>query len=37
MSARIMPWVSATILYTRTMKDEILADNPPADITVGWP
>jgi hypothetical protein len=34
---RIMPWVSATVLFARTMKDNILAGNPPADITVGWP
>lgn len=34
---RIMPWVSATIMFARVMKDNILAGNPPADITVGWP
>lgn len=37
MNARIMPWVSATIVFARTMKNDILAGNPPADITVGWP
>ena len=34
---RVMPWVSATILFGRVMKNNILADNPPADITQGWP
>jgi len=34
---RVMPWVSATIMYARQMKDSILAGNPPADITAGWP
>lgn len=36
-NGRIMPWVSATMLYARTMKNNILAGNPPADITQGWP
>jgi hypothetical protein len=36
-SERLMPWVSATMLFARVMKDNILANNPPADITVGWP
>jgi hypothetical protein len=34
---RIMPWVSATIMFARVMKDNILAGNPPADVTIGWP
>lgn len=36
-NGRIMPWVSLTMLYARTMKNNILAGNPPADITQGWP
>ena len=36
-NSRIMPWVSATMLYARTLKNQIVAGNPPADITVGWP
>jgi len=34
---RIMPWVSATILYARTLKDNINAGTPVADVTAGWP
>jgi hypothetical protein len=34
---RVMPWVSATMAYARTMKTNIAAGNPPADITQGWP
>lgn len=34
---RIMPWVVATILYAKSLRDQIKAGNPPADITVGWP
>lgn len=34
---RVMPWVAATVIYGRTMKNNILAGNPPADITQGWP
>lgn len=34
---RVMAWVSATTLYGRQMKNNILAGNPPADITQGWP
>lgn len=37
LASRVMPWVSATMLYGRTMKNNILAGNPPADITQGWP
>ncbi|MBI1202531.1 MAG: hypothetical protein GC182_08475 [Rhodopseudomonas sp.] len=36
-NSRVMPWVSATILHARATKDAILAGNPPADITAGWP
>lgn len=36
-NTRIMPWVSATVLYARGLKDAILAGNPPTDITQGWP
>jgi hypothetical protein len=36
-SARVLPWVSATIFYARSMKNNILANNAPADITIGWP
>lgn len=36
-SARVLPWVSATIFYARSMKNNIVANNPPVDITVGWP
>lgn len=36
-SVRVAPWVQATIFFARTMKNNILAGNPPADITVGWP
>jgi hypothetical protein len=36
-SARVMPWVSATVIYARNMKDAIAAENPPTDITAGWP
>jgi hypothetical protein len=36
-SARVAPWVQATIFYARAMKNNILASNPPADITEGWP
>jgi hypothetical protein len=36
-SARVLPWVSATIFFSRAMKNNILANNAPADITSGWP
>lgn len=36
-NVRVMSWASATMLYARTMKNNILAGNPPADITAGWP
>lgn len=35
-NGRIMPWVSATMLYARTLKDQITAGQKP-DITQGWP
>jgi hypothetical protein len=34
---RAMPWVSATTIYARQMKDNVVNGNPPADITAGWP
>jgi len=34
---RVMPWVSNTVLYARTMKNNILAGTPPTDYTAGWP
>jgi hypothetical protein len=34
---RVMPWVSATMLYARALKDRIAAGNPPADVEAGWP
>ncbi len=37
LNGRVMPWVSANVLYARAMKDAILAGNAPADITAGWP
>lgn len=37
LQGRIMAWVSATVLYARTLKDQVDAGAPPADITVGWP
>lgn len=33
---RVMPWVSATYLHARALKDQILAGETP-DITQGWP
>jgi hypothetical protein len=36
-NGRVMPWVSQTVLYARTLKDQIVAGTPPADITQGWP
>jgi hypothetical protein len=36
-AGRVMPWVAATVIYARTMKNDILAGNGPADITQGWP
>jgi hypothetical protein len=36
-ATRVMPWVNATMTYARTMKANIAAGNPPADITQGWP
>ncbi|HEY4723122.1 MAG TPA: hypothetical protein VII92_14810 [Anaerolineae bacterium] len=36
-NGRIMPWVSATMLYARAMKNLIAAETPPADIAAGWP
>ena len=37
LQGRVMPWVSATVLHARDLKDLILAGTPPADITQGWP
>lgn len=37
LSGRVMPWVSATIVYSQTMVNGILAGTVPADITQGWP
>lgn len=37
LNSRVMPWVSATIHFARTLKDRILAGKPPADIEQGWP
>lgn len=34
---RLMPWVTATVLYARNLKNLIAAGTPPADLTVGWP
>ena len=34
---RVMPWVSACVLYARSLKDQYIAGTPPADITQGWP
>lgn len=37
---RVMPWVSATVVYARAMKNNILAGQPPNaqnNITQGWP
>ncbi len=34
---RIIPWVSATMLFARTLKDAIEAGNPPQDVAAGWP
>lgn len=34
---RVMPWVSDTILYARTLKDKAIAGTAPADLTKGWP
>lgn len=37
---RIFPWVSATAVYARTMKNNVLAGLPPNaqnDVTEGWP
>lgn len=36
MNGRILPWVSATFLYARQLKNNVLAGNNP-DITFGWP
>src|SRR5262249_52881395 len=37
LNGRVMPWVSAVTVFARSMKNDILAGNPPADITAGWP
>lgn len=37
LAMRVAPWVQATIVYARTMKNSVVAGNPPADITQGWP
>lgn len=37
LAQRVSPWVQATIVYARTMKNNVLAGNPPADYTQGWP
>lgn len=40
LAQRVAPWVQATIVYARTMKNAILAGQPPNaqnDITQGWP
>ena len=37
MTARVMPWVSATYMYARSLKDQVLAGTPPGDIEAGWP
>lgn len=37
MTQRVMPWVSATYFHARTLKDQVLSETPPADITAGWP
>jgi hypothetical protein len=36
LNGRMMPWVSATMLYARQLKDQIVAGQAP-DITAGWP
>lgn len=36
LQGRVMPWVSGTWLYARTLKDQIIAGQTP-DITAGWP
>lgn len=36
-NGRIMPWVSATMLYASSLKTQITGAHPPADITQGWP
>lgn len=36
-SLRVAPWVQEVIFFARTMKNNILAGKPPADITQGWP
>jgi len=36
-NARMLPWVSETILYARTLKNEVLAGSPPSNIYAGWP
>lgn len=37
LNGRMMPWVSATMFYARTLKNDVDANNPPADYTQGWP
>ena len=37
MTERVMPWVSATYFYARSLKDQVLAGTPPDDINTGWP
>lgn len=36
-NGRVMPWVSATYLFAREMKNAIQAGDAPADVTSGWP
>lgn len=36
-AGRVAPWIQQTIFFARAMKDNILAGNPPSDITQGWP
>lgn len=36
-ASRVQPWVSSTIFYARSLKDQIVAGNPPADLNAGWP
>jgi hypothetical protein len=36
LQGRLMPWVSATMLYARALKNQVAADAAP-DVTQGWP
>lgn len=33
----ILAWVSQTVVFARTMKNNILSGQVPSDITIGWP